>query len=175
MSRPITQRMLGALRLDAATYEEVEADQKATGEAAFIVVAVSLVAGTVNGVLTGGASGGIFAGLAALLAWAFSAWVTYIVGVKLFPGPQTKSSWGEIARTLGYAYVPRFFVVLELVPSVLLLAYVLVVLWVLAATVVALRAALDVSTGRALAVAMLSGILQVVIIRVVVVFLASLG
>jgi hypothetical protein len=155
--------MLGALRLDAPTYEEVESDPKATGEAAFIVVAASLVAGAVNGVITGEASGGILGGLAALVAWAFSAWVTYIVGVKLFPGPETKSSWGELARTLGYAYVPRFLIVIELVPGLSAAARTLVGLWVLAATVVALRAALDISTGRAIVVAIVSGVAQLIV------------
>ena len=53
----MTDRMLGALRLQTATYEEIEADQKATGEAAFIIVATSLVSGAVNGVLTGASDG----------------------------------------------------------------------------------------------------------------------
>lgn len=70
MSRPMTERMLGALRLDEATYEEVEADQKATGEAAFIVVATSLVNGAVNGVFTG-VSGGFIGALGSLVACVF--------------------------------------------------------------------------------------------------------
>lgn len=45
---PMLQRMLGALRLDRATYEAVEQDRKATGQAAFIVVATSAVAGAVS-------------------------------------------------------------------------------------------------------------------------------
>ena len=39
------RRMLGAARLDAATYEAIEADANATGPAMVIVVCASLAAG----------------------------------------------------------------------------------------------------------------------------------
>ena len=163
--RSIIDRMLGALRLQSDVYEEVEADQKATGEAAFIVVATSLVSGAVNGVLTG-ASSGFFGALGSLLGWAFYAWVAYIVGVKLFPGPQTKSSWGELARTLGYANTARFLILFELVPGLQALTRLVVSIWVLVATVVALRAALDITTGRAVWIAIASAIGQLIVIAV---------
>jgi len=163
--RSIIDRMLGALRLQSAVYEEVEADQKATGEAAFIIVATSLVSGAVNGVLTG-ASSGFFGALGSLLGWAFYAWVAYIVGVKLFPGPQTKSSWGELARTLGYANTARFLILFELVPGLQALTRLVVSVWVLVATVVALRAALDITTGRAVWIAIASAIGQLIVIAV---------
>ena len=172
MARSITDRMLGALRLQEDIYEEVEADQKATGEAAFIIVATSLVSGAVNGVLTG-ASSGLFGALGSFLGWAFYAWVAYIVGVKLFPGPQTKSSWGEIARTLGYANTARFLIVFELVPGLQAITRTVVAIWVLVATVVALRAALDVSTGRAIWIAIASAIGQLIVIAVALVVLAA--
>jgi len=163
--RSIIDRMLGALRLQSAVYEEVEADQKATGEAAFIIVATSLVSGAVNGVLTG-ASSGFFGALGSLLGWAFYAWVAYIVGVKLFPGPQTKSSWGELARTLGYANTARFLILFELAPGLQALTRLVVSIWVLVATVVALRAALDITTGRAVWIAIASAIGQLIVIAV---------
>ena len=164
-SRSIIDRLLGALRLQSATYEEIEADQKATGEAAFIIVATSLVSGAVNGVLSG-ASSGFFGALGSLLGWAFYAWVAYIVGVKLFPGPETKSSWGELARTLGYANTARFLILFELVPGLQALTRLVVSIWVLVATVVALRAALDITTGRAVGIAIASAIGQLIIIAV---------
>ncbi len=161
--RSMIDRMLGALRLQSAAYEEIEADQKATGEAAFIVVATSLVSGAVNGVLTG-ASSGFFGALGSLLGWAFYAYVAYVVGVKLFPGPETKSSWGELARTLGYANTARFLILFELVPGLQALTRLVVAIWVLVATVVALRAALDITTGRAVGIAIASALGQLVII-----------
>ena len=161
--RSIFDRMLGALRLDEAAYEEIEHDEKATGEAAFIVVATSLVSGAVNGVLTG-AGGGFFGALGSFIGWAFYAWVAYIVGVKLFPGPHTRSSWGEIARTLGYANTARFLIVFEFVPGLAALTRAVVGLWVLVATIVALRTSLDITTGRAIWIAIASTLGQLVII-----------
>jgi hypothetical protein len=161
----ITERMVGALRLQDAVYEEVEADQKATGEAAFIIVATSLVSGAVNGVLTG-VSSGFFGALGSFIGWAFYAWVAYIVGVKIFPGPQTKSSWGELARTLGYANTARFLIIFELVPGLAAVVRTVVGLWVLVATIVALRAALDITTARAIGIAIASAIAQVLVIAV---------
>ena len=161
----MTDRMLGALRLQTATYEEIEADQKATGEAAFIIVATSLVSGAVNGVVTG-ASSGFFGAFGSFLGWVFYAWVAYIVGVKLFPGRETKSSWGEIARTLGYANTPRFLIIFELVPGLQAITRTVVGLWVLVATIVARRSALDISPGRAIWIAIASAIAQLIVIAV---------
>jgi hypothetical protein len=169
----MTDRILGALRLQESTYEEVEADVKATGEAAFIIVGTSLVSGAVNGALTG-VSSGFFGALGSFVGWAFYAWVAYIVGVKLFPGPQTKSSWGEIARTLGYANTARFLVVFELVPGLQAITRTVVGLWVLIATIVALRSALDIGTGRAILVAIASAIGQLIIIAISLTVLVSL-
>src|SRR6267143_5464828 len=173
MARSITDRMLGALRLQTDAYEEIEADEKATGEAAFIIVATSLVSGAVNGVLTG-ASSGLFGALGSFFGWAFYAWIAYIVGVKLFPGKETKSSWGEIARTLGYANTARFLIIFELVPGLQAITRTVVGLWVLIATIVALRSALDIGTGRAVAVAIASAIGQLIIIAISLTVLVSL-
>lgn len=164
-SHSMTDRMIGALRLREATYEEVEADEKATGEAAFIIVGTSLVSGAVNGVLTG-VSSGLFGALGSFVGWAFYAWVAYIVGVKLFPGPRTTSSWGEIARTLGYANTARFLIVFELVPGLSAITRTVVGIWVLIATIVALRSALDIGTGRAIVVAIASAIGQLIVIAI---------
>jgi hypothetical protein len=167
-SRSITDRMLGALRLDAATYEEVEADPKATGEAAFVVVASSLVAAAGFALRLGGTvNAGFLQIIAELIGWAFYAWCAYLVGVKLIPGPQTKSSWGEIARTLGYATTPRFLLFLVVIPGLGGLVITVVRIWILLGTIVALRSALDCGTVRAIVVAVLASIVQVIIVAVI--------
>lgn len=156
-------RMLGALRLDPSTYEEIEADPRATGEAALVVVSTSLVSGAANGVLTGLAAG-IAGALASFVGWVVYAWVAYLIGTKVLPGKETHADWGELARTLGYANTPRFFIVLVLLPGSAAIVRAAVGLWVLAATFVALRAALDMSAGRAIVVAIVSALAQTFII-----------
>jgi hypothetical protein len=160
---PMIRRMIGAARLDDATFEEIEADTKATGQAAFVVVATSLVSGAVNGVL-GSPEDGFFGAIGAFIGWAFYAWVAYFVGVKLFPGPHTRSDWGEIARTLGFANTPRFLIVLALIPGFAGWVTSVIGFWILITTIVALRTALDVSPGRAIWVAIASTIGQVIIL-----------
>jgi hypothetical protein len=156
-ARSLTDRMLGALRLDVLTYEEIEADQKATGEAAFVIVASSLVAAAGFALLRGGTvNAGLLGAVAELIGWAIYAWLAYLVGTKIIPGQQTRSTWGEVARTLGYATTPRFALLLVAVPGIAGLVRVIVALWILAATVVALRSALDCGIVRALIVAVLA-------------------
>ena len=162
---PMLQRMLGALRMDTATYEEVEKDKTATGQAAFIVVATSAVAGAVSFALTGvgGAGDGILGAIGALIGWAVYAWLAYFLGTKLFAAPETKSDWGEVARTLGFASTPRFLYVFALIPGIAPIVQVVVGIWALIATIVALRAALDCSTLRAVLIGIAASIAQVII------------
>jgi Yip1-like protein len=167
--RSITDRMIGALRLDESTYEEVEADTTATSQAAFVVVGTSLVAAAGNALLRGGeVNGGIIVAIAQLVGWAVNAWLAYLIGTKIIPGPQTRSTWGEVARTLGFANTPRVFLLFVAVPGITGLVRTVVGLWVLIATLVALRSALDCGTGRALAVAVISTLAQLAIIAIVI-------
>jgi hypothetical protein len=164
----MTDRMVGALRLDSATYEEIEADKKATGEAAFVVVASALVAAAGYALRQGGTvNGGLFGAIAELLGWALFALCAYLVGGRLLPGPNTKTGWGEIARTIGYAHTPRFLLILLAVPGIFGLVRFIVSLWILAATVVALRSALDCGTVRAAIVAVLASIVQLIVVGLV--------
>lgn len=166
--RSITDRMLGALRLDVPTYEEIEADPKATGEAAFVVVASSLVAAAGFALRTGGTvNAGFLSAIGELIGWALYAWFAYLVGAKLIPGPNTKSSWGEIARTLGYATTPRFLLIFVAIPGLSAIVRLVVSLWILAATIVALRSALDSGTGRAIVVAVLASLVQIAVISLI--------
>lgn len=167
--RSITDRMLGALRLDVAAYEEVEADEKATGEAAFVVVASALVAAAGYALRLGGeVNAGILGAIAELIGWGLYALFAYFVGAKLIPGPNTRSSWGEIARTLGYATTPRFLLILVAIPGLFGPVRFVVSVWMLAATVVALRSALDCGTLRAVVVAVLASIVELIVVSLIV-------
>src|SRR5207247_10377364 len=82
--------------------------------------------------------------------------------------PPARRTWGEVARTLGFANTPRFFLLFVAVPGITGLVRAVVSLWVLVATLIALRSALDCGTGRALAVAVISTLAQLVIIAFVI-------
>lgn len=146
-----TERMIGAARLDAAIYNEVEADQTATGPAMLVVVLSSLAAGIGAG--EAGAVAMVIAAVIALVGWGVWAGVVFLVGTKILAEAQTRADWGELLRTIGFSTSPGLLRVVGLVPGLGPLLNFLVGLWMLAAMVVAVREALDYSgTGRAVAV-----------------------
>ena len=145
-----TARMKGVSLLDVDMYEEVEADQTATGQAAGVVALVA-VAQAIGGAGEGGP--GVLAGvLSALLGWLLWAGITYLIGAKLFRGTAT---WGELLRTLGFAQTPGVLHVLDIIPILGGLIRFGVAIWVLIAGIIAIRQALDISTGRAILTAAL--------------------
>lgn len=163
----LTERMIGAAKLDVAIYEEVEADTTATGQALLVVVLSSLAAGlsyvTINGI-----RGVIWGTLAAVLGWIIWAGITYLVGTKMLPEPQTQSDMGELLRTIGFAMSPGILRILGIIPVIGFLVNLVVAFWLLAAVVVAVRQALDYkSTGRAVGVCLI-GFLVYLLVAVVV-------
>lgn len=170
---PMIQHMIGAVRLERSAYEAVEKDGKATGQAAYIVVATSLVAGGVSWLTTGEGGDGLIESIVALIGWAFYAQLAYLLGTKVFPAKETRADWGEVARTLGFAYTPHFLILLALIPGLGGFVRTIVELWVLVATVVALRSALDCSTGRAIGIGIAAWLAQLVILVIALLFIAS--
>lgn len=147
------QRLVGAARLDAATYEEVEADRTATGQALLAVVLSSLAAGVGASGAQAGLPMAIVAALGALLGWVLWAAVIWFVGTRVLPGPDTRSDVGELLRTTGFAAAPGILRVAGIVPLLAVPVAVVVTFWMLAAMVVAVRQALDYrGTGRAVLV-----------------------
>ncbi|HEU4689262.1 MAG TPA: YIP1 family protein [Vicinamibacterales bacterium] len=146
------QRVKGVLILDSRTFEDIEADTTATAQALLVVVAGSLAAGLGAGVRLG------FAGLlretlGGLIGWVMWAAVTWVIGAKLLPEPQTRTNMGELLRVIGYAYAPNLFAFFAFLPALDIIVGTAVAFWLLAATIVAVRQALDyVSTLRAAAV-----------------------
>lgn len=158
-------RAVRAAQLDNATYEEVEHDPGATREAAIIVLVTSLLAGIGAGI-SGGLLELVVVVVAGLIGWAAYAFLTYFIGTRLLAGPETSADWGELARTLGYASAPRALLVIGVVPVLSAIVGLIVAIWVLLTTVVALRAALDFSTGRAIGTAVLGWLVQGIIFAI---------
>lgn len=147
----LVERIRGAAFLDVNTYEELEHDPTANNQAA-IVVAIVAVCSAI-----GNATGGplvIFALVAAFLSWILWAALTWFIGTKVFGGTAT---WGELLRTLGFAQSPGILSLLHVVPGLGLIITPVVWIWQLLTGVVAIRQALDFSTGKAVATALISG------------------
>lgn len=148
--RSMTKRMMGAAKLDVATYEEVEHDSTATGQAA-IVVSIVAVCAAIGSAGQGGV-GAITALIAALVGWLVWSGVTYLIGDKLLGGTAT---WGELLRTLGFAQSPGVLYILGIVPVLGRFVAFVVWIWILVAGIIAIRQALDFSTAKAIGTALL--------------------
>ncbi len=162
-------RMIGAAKLDVATYDEVEHDRGATGQAAAVVAMVA-VASAVGG--AGAGAGGIIGGLiSAFFGWFVWSAVTYVIGDKLLGGTAT---WGELLRTIGFAQAPGVLYVFAALPGGFLIRF-FVAVWILLAGIVAIREALDFSTGKAILTAVLGWFVMVFIMAILLAPAALVG
>jgi hypothetical protein len=155
-------RIKGAALLHVDTYEEVEADATATPQAAGVVALVA--AASAIGVSRGGLTLVGIAVITTFVGWLIWALLTYFIGDKVLGGTAT---WGELLRTLGFAQTPRLLLVLAHVPAVGLLVQLVVFVWTLITSVVALRQALDFGTGRAV----LTGAIGLIVVELLRLFL----
>ena len=146
-------RMIGAATLNIQTYEEVEADSTATGQAAAVVAMVAVASGI--GAAGDGLSAALLAPVWALLGWLIWAGVTYLIGDKILGG---RATWGELLRTLGFAQAPGVLYLLAFLPIVGWILGMVLPFWMLATGIVAIRQALDFGTGKAILTAVLGWI-----------------
>jgi hypothetical protein len=144
-------RMIRAARLDLRLYAEVEADVAATGQAASVVL-LAAFAGGIN--FPGAPFAILFGGLlAALAGWLLFAYVIYLIGAKLLPEPGTKADFGALLRAMGFANAPGVVKLLGIVPELRMFVFFVAMVWVLVATVTAVRHALSYkSSWRAIGV-----------------------
>ena len=157
-------RIIRATKLDANLYEEVEADKSALGQAMAIVVLSSIAAG-IGLYKTGGFSGIITGTMASLISWYVWAYLTYFIGTKFFPEPQTQADPGELLRTIGFSSSPGLLRVFYFVPGIGVLLYLISSLWMLVAMIIAVRQALDYnSTLRAVGVCVIGYIIQIFVL-----------
>ena len=154
------ERMIGAAKLNVKIYEEVEADSNATRQAMGVVLLSSLAAGVGSAAL---GTGVIASVVAALLSWVIWAFLTYFVGTRLLPEPQTHADMGQMMRTLGFAQSPGVLRILGGVPGIGPILLAIVSVWMLVAMVIAVRQALDyTSTWRAAGVCIVAWVAVIV-------------
>ncbi len=160
-------RMLRAAKLDADLYEEVEADKSAMPQAMGVVVLSSVAAG-IGAIGMGVAGSGILMGIIASLGgWYIWAFLTYFIGTKLLPEPQTHADLGELLRTIGFSSSPGLIRILGIIPGLGAVVFPVASIWMLVAMVIAVRQALDYkSTLRAVGVCAIGWVIQTVIIMV---------
>ena len=157
-------RIIRAAMLDVNLYEEVEADKGAMRQAMAVVVLSSIAAGF--GSFEIGGFGGILTGtFAALIGWYVWAYLTYFIGTRVLPEPQTRADHGELLRTIGFASSPGLIRVLAIIPGLTTVVFIFAAIWMLVAMVIAVRQALDYqSTLRAVGVCLIGWFIQTLIL-----------
>jgi hypothetical protein len=157
--KTLFRRMLGASRLDAHTYEEVEADRGSTG-GAFVIVIVASIAAAIG---SGAKDFATVTSAVVLLLVTWFVWVglTYIVGTRLLPEPQTHADLGEVLRTTGFSASPGILRILGVLPAVGMPIFIGITIWMLVSFIIAIRQALDyASSARAIAVCVLGWLIH---------------
>ncbi len=159
-------RMLRAAKLDVNLYEEVEADTGGTPQAMGVVVLGSVAAG--GGAGREGLGVMLMVVAAALIGWFVLAYLTYWIGTRLLPEPQTSATHGELLRTIGFANSPSILRVLGVIPGLRDIVFMVTGIWMLVATIIAVRQALDYrGTLRAVGVCALGWFIQAILLVIV--------
>jgi len=170
-----TDRIIRAAKLDVNLYEEVEADRGALGQAMGVVVLSSIAAG-IGSFERAGFSGIITGTIGALIAWYVWAYITYFVGTRFLPEPQTQADQGELLRTIGFSSSPGLVRVLGIIPGLAAVVFFVASVWMLIAMVIAVRQALDYqSTLRAVGVCVIGWVVQMLILSLLFAILGGAG
>jgi hypothetical protein len=161
-------RMIRAAKLDVHLYEEVEADRRSMGQAMGVVVLSSL-AGGIGFMQEAGLMGLVIGTVGSLLGWYVWAFMTYLIGTKLLPEPQTHADHGELLRTIGFSSAPGLIRVFGIIPGISGFVNLLAGVWMLVAMIIAVRQALDYqSTYRAIGVCLIGWIIQAILLALLV-------
>ena len=175
----LTDQMIRASQLDVNLYEEVEKDTTQTSNALTVVVIVAIATGIGTAIAeamsgAGPGGGGIVLGLiggviAAIVGWGIWTAIVYFIGTSLFGGTAT---WGEVMRTVGFANSPGVLRILAFIPIVGGLINLLVGIWTIVTTVVAVRQSLDITTGKAIIVSIIGVVVAAIVMGVIAAALA---
>ena len=161
----LVDRMIRAARLDVNLYEEVEANDALTSQAATVVAIVAICQGIGSAIAVAMSREGqpavalVGAVVGAFIGWVLWSYTTYFIGTRVFNGTATP---GELLRTLGFAQTPGVLGIASFIPCLGGLIALLGGIWALVAAVVAIRQALDFTTDKAVLTAIIGWILWVV-------------
>ena len=156
-------RVAGASLLNAATYEDVEADRSATSQAMVVVLLSSLAAGIgALGPVATRPTTLVTISVLAFAVWAVWAVLTFEIGARLLPSPRTQADVGQLLRTIGFASAPGILRVFGVFPGMTTPVFAVTSVWMLMAMIVGVRQALEyTSTGRAAVVCGISWLLSI--------------
>lgn len=171
----LATRMTGAMTGNVATFEEVERDPNALGQAVAVIV-IAAVASLLGNIFRNGLGGGLAVLLGTLLGYAVWTVLVVLIGTKLMPEPSTKADFAEGFRVIGFAASPGVFNVLAIIPFLGPLISFVISIWMLVVMVIAVRTVLDyTSTGRAVIVCLIGFVIYLILNFLILVPLFTVG
>ncbi len=141
MSGSLINRIFRASKLDAHLYEEVEADKTATRQAMMVVILSGIAAGI--GSISLSKESIVYGTFFAILGWYFWASLIYFLGTKFMPSPQTNTNFKTLLRTIGFSCSPGLIRIFGILPDAEKLVFPVAEVWMLVATVVAVKQVLN--------------------------------
>ena len=145
-------RAFRAARLDESLFDEVMENPKLMTQSIIVVFlyGAAVAYGTFGRAGVSGINSAIFITLIGWYIWAFS---TYMAGARLFPESGTAADRKAFMRSMGFASSPGWLRLLGLIPGVGGAVFAVASLWMVVASVVAVKKALNyTSTRRAAAI-----------------------
>ncbi|MGB3327518.1 MAG: YIP1 family protein, partial [Thermomicrobiales bacterium] len=134
------------------------------------VVALATVASAIGG--AGDGLKGIIGGaIGAIIGWIIVGIATWFVGTRFMGATDIGGGPGRTLRTTGFAAAPRFLLILGFIPVIGWIAAVVAWVWGIITSVLAVREALGVSTGRAI----ITMIVAAVLLGIVAAIFAAFG
>jgi hypothetical protein len=156
-------RVVGAMRLDPNTFEDVERDPTAIGQSVGVIVLAAVAAGIGN-IYWGGITGIVSAAMMSIIGFLIWSLIVWVIGTKVLPEPTTKADFAETFRVIGFSAAPGLASVITIVPLIGYLFMFLIWLWQMAAMVVAVKQVLDYSTlGKAVVVVLIGFVVNICI------------
>ena len=159
-------RVVGALKLDANTFEDIERDPTAMGQAVAIISLAALASnlGQIWRLGFGTMLIGVCSSLVGYVIWSVVVW---LAGTKLMPDPATKADFPETFRTIAFAAAPGLIGVVTIIPlfgwMLMLILTPVILIWSMVAMVVAVRSVLDYSeTFKAVIVVLIGFVVYLV-------------
>jgi hypothetical protein len=159
----LPQRMMGAMTADVKTFEEIERDPNALGQAVMVIV-IAAVASLIGNIFRQGLSGAVLALVATLIGYGVWTVLVVLIGTKVMPEPATKADFAEGFRVIGFAASPGVLSVLAIIPFLGVLISWVISIWMLVVMVIAVRTVLDyTSTGRAIIVCLIGFVIYMIL------------
>lgn len=163
----LAERMTGAMKADVKTFQEIEADPTAMGQAVTVIL-IAGIASIIGNVWRVGVFVGLMTLVANLIGYALWTLLVVLIGTKVMPEPATKADFNEAFRVIGFTAAPGVFNVLAIIPFLGPLISLVVWIWMVVIGVVAVREVLDYSnTGRAIIVCLIAAVICWIVVTIV--------